>query len=89
MLYLFNCSHKNKEVSRCLFLIASLTGRRGLVAFIRGRRLQHHDADAGNDAALDALCERRLPMRRNLAGVVAKSKAAWIETVMKTKAELA
>jgi hypothetical protein len=41
-------------------------------------------------AALDALCERRLPMRRNLAGVVAKkAKAAWIETVMKTKAELA
>jgi hypothetical protein len=41
-------------------------------------------------AALEALSERRLPMRRNLAGVVAKkAQAAWIEIVMKTKEELA
>jgi hypothetical protein len=40
-------------------------------------------------AALDALQERRLPARQNLAGIVAKrAKAAWLETINKTKREL-
>lgn len=40
-------------------------------------------------AALEALSERRLPMRRSLAFVVAKkAQAAWVEIVMKTKGDL-
>ena len=40
-------------------------------------------------AALDALQDRGLPARMNLAGLVSKkAKMAWLETIIKTKQEI-